>query len=167
MPESARDWKDADLAAAQEACPSHLDFCRSPASRRTLPGLSGDGQRPRSITIRRAARDRPGARSARSCLALPWRLADSSHKHRHACNLQPAWRRRGEFNISSPIDASFRHSAVDVTTGRDNSSGQPPPISLPSRRSRWPGSPRHRRGRRCGGTRFVGVVSTIAVPRRS
>ena len=26
MPESARDWKDADLAAAQEACPSHLDF---------------------------------------------------------------------------------------------------------------------------------------------
>ena len=26
LPESARDWKDADLAAAQEACPSHLDF---------------------------------------------------------------------------------------------------------------------------------------------
>jgi uncharacterized protein len=26
MPESARDWKDADLAAAQEACPSRLDF---------------------------------------------------------------------------------------------------------------------------------------------
>jgi uncharacterized protein len=26
LPESARDWKGADLAAAQEACPSHLDF---------------------------------------------------------------------------------------------------------------------------------------------
>ena len=26
LPESARDWKDADLIAAQEACPSHLDF---------------------------------------------------------------------------------------------------------------------------------------------
>ena len=26
LPESARDWKDADLLAAQEACPSHLDF---------------------------------------------------------------------------------------------------------------------------------------------
>lgn len=26
LTESARDWKDADLAAAQEACPTHLDF---------------------------------------------------------------------------------------------------------------------------------------------
>ena len=26
MPESARDWKGADLAAAQAACPNHLDF---------------------------------------------------------------------------------------------------------------------------------------------
>ncbi|WP_435011041.1 aldo/keto reductase [Tundrisphaera lichenicola] len=26
LPESARNWSDADLAAAQEACPSHLDF---------------------------------------------------------------------------------------------------------------------------------------------
>jgi predicted aldo/keto reductase-like oxidoreductase len=26
LPESARDWKGADLAAAQAACPSHLDF---------------------------------------------------------------------------------------------------------------------------------------------
>ena len=26
LPEAARDWKDADLAAAQAACPSHLDF---------------------------------------------------------------------------------------------------------------------------------------------
>jgi uncharacterized protein len=26
LPESARDWKGADLAAAQAACPNHLDF---------------------------------------------------------------------------------------------------------------------------------------------
>jgi len=26
LPDSARDWSDADLAAAQQACPSHLDF---------------------------------------------------------------------------------------------------------------------------------------------